>query len=71
MKLFAAPLASALVLLAGSATVDPLSARNMQPGSANGGNGGGVPATATATEVTDHPPSTAVSTRRCGAGPRR
>ena len=55
MKMLPAALATALVLLATFPTVGPLSAQNMQPGSANGGNGGGVPATATATEVAESP----------------
>ncbi len=52
MKIRSVPFASALVLLA---AFNPLSAQNADPGMTNGGNGGTVPATATAIEVTESP----------------
>ena len=51
MKLRLALSAGALALLAAS----PLPAQNSQPGATNGGSGGSLSATATATEVTDAP----------------
>ena len=52
MKIRSVPFASALVLLA---AFNPLSAQNADPGMTNGGNGGTVPTTATALEVTESP----------------
>ncbi|MYI07235.1 MAG: hypothetical protein F4059_07975, partial [Gemmatimonadetes bacterium] len=52
MKTRFASAAAALLLLA---AIHPLPAQNRQAGPANGGNGDGAPATATAIEVTEPP----------------